>query len=149
MPAGDSLCQGVEATSYLQLPAKHTCLSLSPIRAAQRGAHRGTMSTAALQTHLEISLSASTTSPIQDPTWRPLDILELSVYLCEAKNWNHFFFFFGKASEWIQKVPCAALDLTVGKEHIHSICLSPHFSYTELSGMKRELSSSIYLLHYV
>lgn len=51
------------------------------------------MSTAALQTHLEISLSVSTTSPIQDPTWRPLDILELSVYLCEAKNWNHFFFF--------------------------------------------------------
>lgn len=95
------------------------------------------MSTAALQTHLEISLSASTTSPIQDPTWRPLDILELSVYLCEAKT------------EWIQKVPCAALDLTVGEEHIHIICLSPHFTYTELSGMKRELSSSIYLLHYV
>lgn len=86
------------------------------------------MSIAALQTHLEISLCASTTSPIQDPTRRPLDILELSVYLCEAKNWN--LFFFGKAFEWIQKVPCAALDLTVGEEHMtHHLPFLPFHLY--------------------
>lgn len=145
LPAGDSLCHAVEATSYLQLPAKHTCLSLSPIRAAHHEAHNGTVSTTDLQTHLEISLCASTTSRYRTQQGGLLTFLSSVSTSVKPRTG----IFFGKGSEWIQKVPSAALDLTVGEEHVSFAFPPLHFTCIELFGMKRELFSSIYLLYYV